>query len=51
MTVEQMKKELSVIAESPNRFEPEMIKRGLRLFSQIFVAEHPSTGNGTMIDG
>jgi len=48
MSVQQLKKELVDIAESPSRFEPEMMKLARRLFSQIFVAEHPNTGNGTM---
>jgi hypothetical protein len=43
MSVQQLNKELSAIAESPNRFEPEVIKRALSLFSQIFVAEHSDT--------
>jgi len=48
MSVQQLKKELVDIAKSPNRFEPEMIKLARRLFSQLFVAEHPDTGNETM---
>lgn len=46
MSLQQWKKELSTMADSPNRFEPEMVKRALRLLSQIFVAEHPDIGNG-----
>jgi hypothetical protein len=48
MSVQQLKRELVDIAESPNRFDPEMIKPARSLFSQIFVAEHPDTGNGTI---
>ena len=49
MSVQRLKKELAEVADSLNRFEPEMMKLALRLFSQIFVAEHPDTGNGTMM--
>jgi len=52
MSLQQLKNELVEVADSPNRFQPEMMKLALRLFSQIFVAEHPDTGNGTlMADG
>jgi hypothetical protein len=49
MSVQQLKKELAEVADSPNRFQPEMMKPGLRLFSRIFVAEHPESGNGKMM--
>jgi hypothetical protein len=49
MSVQQLKKQLLDIAESPRRFEPDMMKRARRLFSQIFIAEHPHVGNGTMM--
>ena len=48
MSLQQLKNELVEVADSPNRFQPEMMKLALRLFSQIFVAEHPDTGNGTL---
>jgi len=46
--VQHLKKEMAAVADSPNRLEPEMIRRALHLLSQIFIAEHPDAGNGTM---
>jgi hypothetical protein len=50
MSLRQLKKELAEVAHSSNKSQPEMIQLALRLLSQIFVAEHPNTGNGTMAD-
>jgi hypothetical protein len=50
MSLQQLKKELAEVARSADKSQPEMIQLALRLLSQIFVTEHPNTGNGTMVD-